>query len=103
MDVGSTERLRVVLVNSFFTSLYGMTLGEYLRLLSSHRFAVAPAYWPRAAFMAAMGVLNSVLYRYEDRAYGQEVARAEIKPPLFILGHWRSGTTHLHNLLATDP
>jgi hypothetical protein len=26
----------------------------------------------------------------------------KIKPPLFILGHWRSGTTHLHNVLAVD-
>ena len=23
--------------------------------------------------------------------------------PLFILGHYRSGTTHLHNLLALEP
>lgn len=25
------------------------------------------------------------------------------QPPLFVLGHWRSGTTHLHYLLASDP
>jgi hypothetical protein len=25
-----------------------------------------------------------------------------VAPPLFILGVWRSGTTHLHNLLAQD-
>ena len=24
-------------------------------------------------------------------------------PPVFIIGHWRSGTTHLHNLLSKDP
>lgn len=24
-------------------------------------------------------------------------------PPIFVLGHWRSGTTHLHYLLARDP
>jgi len=24
-------------------------------------------------------------------------------PPLFVIGHWRSGTTHLHNLLTQDP
>ena len=24
------------------------------------------------------------------------------KPPIFIVGHWRSGTTHLHNLLSQD-
>lgn len=27
----------------------------------------------------------------------------EADPPIFIVGHWRSGTTHLYNLLARDP
>jgi omega-hydroxy-beta-dihydromenaquinone-9 sulfotransferase len=100
--LGATERTRVFLANWLFTSLYGMTLGEYVRLLRRHRFAVAPAYWPRATFMAGMGALNSVLGGYEKRVYGPKVASTQIKPPLFILGHWRSGTTHLHNLLAAD-
>src|SRR5260370_10822367 len=26
----------------------------------------------------------------------------QIRPPIFVLGHWRTGTTHLHNLLAVD-
>jgi omega-hydroxy-beta-dihydromenaquinone-9 sulfotransferase len=102
LDSPSIEKLRIFLVNWVFTSLCGMTLGEYMRLLRKHRFAVAPAYWPRAAFMAGMGALNSALHWHENRIYGPEVAGAHIKPPLFILGHWRSGTTHLHNLLATD-
>jgi LPS sulfotransferase NodH len=101
-QLGATERVRTFLVNRFFTTLYGMTLGEYLRLLRKHRFAVAPAYWPRATFMAGMGALNSVLSSYETRVYGPEVASTQIRPPFFILGHWRSGTTYLHNLLATD-
>lgn len=25
------------------------------------------------------------------------------KPPVFVIGHWRSGTTHLHYLLWQDP
>ncbi len=25
------------------------------------------------------------------------------EPPVFIIGHWRSGTTHLHNILCHDP
>ncbi len=25
------------------------------------------------------------------------------KPPVFLVGHWRSGTTHLHNLMSRDP
>jgi hypothetical protein len=98
----SAEQLRVFLANWLTTSLYGLTLGEYVRLLRKHRFAVAPRYVPRAAFMAGTGVLNSVVGRYEERVHGPEIARAQIMPPLFILGHWRSGTTHLHNLLALD-
>ena len=27
----------------------------------------------------------------------------QVPPPLFILGHWRNGTTHLHYLLGLDP
>ncbi|MGY1679412.1 sulfotransferase family protein [Geodermatophilus sp. SYSU D01176] len=100
---GPTETLRVFLASWFFTSLYGLTLGEYVRLLRRHHFAVAPTYWPRAAFMAGAGVLNSVVGGHETRVYGPELADVQIGPPLFILGHWRSGTTHLHNLLATDP
>ncbi|MEL6212739.1 MAG: sulfotransferase, partial [Pseudomonadota bacterium] len=27
-------------------------------------------------------------------------AREELEPPVFILGHWRSGTTHLYNIMT---
>jgi hypothetical protein len=36
----------------------------------------------------------------ENRRFGPRIASTEVESPLFILGHWRSGTTHLHNLLA---
>jgi hypothetical protein len=39
---------------------------------------------------------------WEERFYRARVERARVDPPLFILGIWRSGTTHLHNLLAQD-
>lgn len=29
-------------------------------------------------------------------------AAAEMPPPVFILGHWRSGTTHLYNTISRD-
>jgi hypothetical protein len=32
------------------------------------------------------------------------MAKREVKKaPVFIVGHWRSGTTHLHNVLCRDP
>jgi hypothetical protein len=36
--------------------------------------------------------------------YGRKIARTEIREaPIFIVGHWRTGTTLLHELLALDP
>lgn len=39
----------------------------------------------------------------ERLIYARKIEQTEIKEdPIFIIGHWRSGTTHLHNILAQD-
>jgi len=47
---------------------------------------------------------NSVLYWLSEAKYR---ARAEAlafdQPPIFVMGHWRTGTTMLHDLFAADP
>jgi hypothetical protein len=65
---------------------------------------------PRAKFLPALsGMVASVLLRLPstgvERAYvGMRAeARAAMPAPIFILGHWRSGTTHLFNLLSGAP
>lgn len=84
--------------------LAGITAGAWWRLLRENRFAIAPAYAHRAAFVTVSSLLNSWHARRELRLHAAGIATTRItQPPVFILGHWRSGTTHLHNLLATDP
>ena len=80
--------------------LAGITLDRWLDLLREN--SVSPAYWHRAAFITATACLNSIAQRKEQDL--EETIRKThlVGPPLFILGHWRSGTTHLHNLLALD-
>jgi len=83
--------------------LAGITADAWWRLLRENRFAVDPAYWHRALFVTALSLMNSWYRRGEERLWGDRVATASLAgPPLFVLGHWRSGTTHLHNLLALD-
>jgi len=96
------ESLRVWAFQSVFTSLCGMTFTDWCRTLRQNNFAVAPRYWHRAALLTVGSVLNSWYRRREDRLFGDELDRVSVPPPLFILGHWRSGTTLLHNLLALD-
>jgi hypothetical protein len=102
MSAPSSEKARVVLVNWLFTSFYGMALCEWLRLLWRHRFAVDLPYLPRAAFMTFTGTLTSLIRTYETWRYGSKLAGVKVREPLFILGHWRSGTSLLHNLLCAD-
>ena len=80
----------------------GATFGDWLRVLRANGFRVDLPYWPRAAAITFSSVLNSARARWEEWRYGRKVRAATVHPPLFILGIWRSGTTHLHNLLARD-
>src|SRR5689334_3485582 len=83
-------------------SFSGITFGRWLRLLHDNRFSVNAPYWPRAALISLLSLSNSVTARAEHFVYDRAVKRTEIESPLFVLGTWRSGTTHLHNLLAVD-
>lgn len=83
--------------------LAGISFGDWWQLLSDNDFAIDPAYWHRAAFVTSSSLINSYYRWREQRRFAAAIEAVEIKqPPLFILGHWRSGTTHLHNLLAQD-
>jgi hypothetical protein len=80
----------------------GITLGRWLRVLRDNHFDVDRPYWGRAALITLASLPNTLLAAWENWFYGRKVRDARVAPPLFILGIWRSGTTHLHNLLAQD-
>lgn len=82
--------------------LGGITFGDWLKLLAQNRFQVHPNYLPRALNITFLSLANSAVRAYEQWRFGKEVEGVEIPPPLFVLGHWRSGTTFLHDLLAVD-
>lgn len=47
--------------------------------------------------------LLSTLKPIQDRRYAKRLEKQSINmEPVFILGHWRSGTTFVHNVLAHD-
>ena len=102
MNVLPAEKIRVVFANRVFTLLYGISFDEWTRLVWRHRFTIDARYWPRGIFMTGTSALTSIFKAYEDRVYGPQFDAVKVEAPVFILGHWRSGTTHLHNLLAVD-
>jgi hypothetical protein len=83
-------------------NLRGITFRNWWRLLRQNRFAIAGAYWRRAWAVTEKSLQNSAVQPTEDKRFGAAIEQATIQPPLFILGHWRTGTTLLHELLALD-
>lgn len=82
--------------------LGGISAADWWRLLRENGFDVDPVYWHRAAFISILSCLNSIARRKEERLFNAAVEKVQVAPPLFVLGHWRTGTTHLQNLLAQD-
>jgi omega-hydroxy-beta-dihydromenaquinone-9 sulfotransferase len=82
----------------------GMCVSGWLRELARNRFHVAPRRVGMAAIITAVGSINASLWLMQKLFYGRKIAAAEIAPaPLFVIGHWRSGTTLLHELFVSDP
>jgi hypothetical protein len=81
--------------------LCGATASRWVGLLKSNR--VDPAYWHRAALVSVLSLYNSALQRYDAWRSGTDFSGVAVRRPLFVLGHWRSGTTWLFHMLAQDP
>ncbi|MCY3811053.1 MAG: sulfotransferase [Gammaproteobacteria bacterium] len=78
-------------------------LGVWLRLIRENG-GVAPPYWGRLARVMLTSAALSPLRAAERVRFGRRVARTEVHPsPVYVHGFARTGTTHLHNLLAHDP
>lgn len=80
----------------------GCTISGWLRILRDNNFSIDWPFWPRAILATLSSIPNSLIGFLENCWYGRAVERTQVESPLFILGAWRSGTTHLHNLLAKD-
>ncbi len=82
---------------------HGLTMSGLVRMIR-HRPSFSMAYAPRWASIAALSVINSLQNAAESLVFSRKVRDTQIEhPPVFILGHWRSGTTLLHNLMTLDP
>jgi len=75
---------------------------SWLKVLWGNR-DIERKFIPRVLFVTLVSLLTSPLRIYESLRFGRIVRRTAVHPsPIFIIGHWRSGTTHLHNILIRD-
>jgi hypothetical protein len=81
-----------------------MSASNYYRLLQENRFRVHPLRYPMMGLVGGCSVVNSVLNRCQRLQFEGRISKAQLAaPPVFIIGHWRSGTTLMHELMSLDP
>lgn len=94
---GNAKKLRFYHVRNWL----GMPLSVWLPLLVRNKFAATRVGQALRMLLFATG--NSLMHRADQLIYSVRVRRAPApEPPLFVVGHWRTGTTMLHELLVQD-
>jgi hypothetical protein len=84
--------------------LAGASLSNLLHVLIQNRLNISVRYLPRIVYATTISSLMAPLRLKEHLQFEKKIQESEIQNhPLFILGHWRSGTTYLHNVLSLDP
>jgi len=98
-SVTALARLRQGLAARFW---HGMTFGTWAKFLLHHRLAVSPTAVHIVAGVTPISLGNSIAALTQRAVYGRRIAAAKVHPPIFIIGHWRTGTTLLHELMVLD-
>ena len=86
-----------------YEPLAGASLTNLLRLYSQNKFRISIKYMPRMFYATVMSNIMAPFRIKEKIKFDKKIKKTKIKhPPLFIIGHWRSGTTYIHNILSLD-
>jgi hypothetical protein len=83
--------------------LFGIALGNWIRLVSRNG-GIDRKYLGKAAFITITSLGTAPARLLFRLRYGSTIHNTNVlNPPVFIIGHWRTGTTYLHELMSQDP
>ena len=81
----------------------GLLPHHYWKILVENRFTIHPERYPMTGIVSGCTVLNVFWTAAQKFLYSSKVSETDlVQPPVFIVGHWRSGTTLLHELMSLD-
>lgn len=83
--------------------LSGSSFVNWMNILIQNNFSIDYQFIPRALYVTAMTAALAPFRYYEHKKFHHKLQNVTVKEPLFIIGHFRSGTTFLHYLLGQDP
>lgn len=83
--------------------LAGYSLLNIFRVLLDNKFRVHPKYYLRFWYAIGLNLVTLPLRVIQKIRFHSKIKNTEIKTdPIFIIGHYRTGTTYLMTLMAYD-
>lgn len=83
--------------------LTGIRMGPLVRLLRKNGFTPAPRKLGGLLFLLQNALWSSILTWRENKRFAETIKAFPVPDdPIIIIGHWRTGSTFLHHLLARD-
>ncbi len=81
----------------------GMTAIGWFSMLARNGFQISPRRWGMAFLISLISSINLVLTLLQMLVWSRRIDETQLSDdPIFVIGHWRSGTTLLHELLVLD-
>jgi omega-hydroxy-beta-dihydromenaquinone-9 sulfotransferase len=98
------DKIRRKSINNIFMQyLIGANPLNWWKLLFDNKFHIKWWYIPKVLFVSILVLVSSPFMLLEKLLFTKKIQNTRIElDPVFIIGHWRSGTTYLVNLLAKD-
>lgn len=82
--------------------LAGSTFVNWMKVLIENRCKIDWQFFPKALYVTLMIIFVTPLRIIEKTKFDKKFQNIKVEKPIFIIGHWRSGTTFLHYLLGKD-
>ena len=86
--------------NVAITSLSGSKISIFLKL--TRKYGIEKRYYIRWFNSFIVSCICTIFGWFDKIVYTLKPKPKDLKDPVFIIGHWRSGTTFLHNLMCLD-
>ncbi|MDH5367256.1 MAG: sulfotransferase [Cyclobacteriaceae bacterium] len=86
----------------FKHTVLGINFSTWVKLLVKHHFAIGFPFLLKGLSITLISFFNIPFQLFEHLYYHKKIKATKLKPPIFILGHPRSGTTYLHYVLSKD-
>jgi hypothetical protein len=84
-------------------TVMGANLSTWLGMVWRHRVQIEWRFYPKVFVLTFLIICFTPFIWWERFKWDKKIRETEVKAPVFILGHQRSGTTYLHYLLGKDP